>query len=210
MASTFNEGLTLWLPLTKHADETEGKMHCLHLLWVNRRNWDEMDWDEWFNVRLFWSLSCNRTVQSTTNLNSHFGHKIIKYTVYICAVLSVLKRERDLSRLLRLTDRVESPVPCFVWLLTSKISFLFFTWMFVLCYHRDLQEGTQSLSNGTQHSIDRGTRETAGERQKRMRVERDRWMEEAEREDCEGGTDGGKKVTAAKKETEDREKREMS
>lgn len=41
-----------------------------------------------------------------------------------------------------------------------------------------------------------------------MRAERDRWMEEAEREDCERGTDGEKKVTAAKKETEGREKRE--
>lgn len=26
-----------------------------------------------------------------------------------------------------------------------------------------------------------------------MRAEKDRWMEEAEREDCEGGTDGGEK-----------------
>lgn len=45
----------------------------------------------------------------------------------------------------------------------------------------------------TQHSIDQGTRKTAGEGQKRMRAERDRWMEEAKREDCEGGTDGAQK-----------------
>lgn len=32
MASTANEGSTLWHPLTKHADEIEGKMHRLHLL----------------------------------------------------------------------------------------------------------------------------------------------------------------------------------
>lgn len=32
MALTANEGSTLWLPLTKHTDEIEGKMHCLHLL----------------------------------------------------------------------------------------------------------------------------------------------------------------------------------
>lgn len=38
-----------------------------------------------------------------------------------------------------------------------------------------------------------GTREAAGARQRRMRAERDRWMEEAEREDCEGGTDGGER-----------------
>lgn len=41
--------------------------------------------------------------------------------------------------------------------------------------------------------LTRGTRETAGGGQKRMRADRDRWMEEAEREDCEGGTDGGEK-----------------
>lgn len=43
-----------------------------------------------------------------------------------------------------------------------------------------------------------GTRETAGEGQRRMRVERDRWMEEAEREDCEGGTDGGERGDSSK------------
>lgn len=32
MASTANEGPTLWLPLTKHTDEIEGKMHRHHLL----------------------------------------------------------------------------------------------------------------------------------------------------------------------------------
>lgn len=31
-----------------------------------------------------------------------------------------------------------------------------------------------------------------------MSAERDRWMDEAERVDCEGGTDGHQKVTAAK------------
>lgn len=65
--------------------------------------------------------------------------------------------------------------------------------MLGLCFCRHLQEGTRSSRNGTQHSIDRGTRETAGEGQGRMRAERDRWMEEAEREDCEGRTDGGER-----------------
>lgn len=66
-------------------------------------------------------------------------------------------------------------------------------WMIVLCFCCEWQEGTQSLPKWTQHFIDRGTRETVGGWQKRTRGERDRWMEEAEREDCEGGTDGGEK-----------------
>lgn len=59
----------------------------------------------------------------------------------------------------------------------------------------------------TQHSIDQGAAETAGGEQKRMRAVRDRWMEEAEREDCEGGTDGAQKGDTSEEETVDREKR---
>lgn len=35
MASTANKGPALWFLLTKHPDEIQVKMHCLHLLWVN-------------------------------------------------------------------------------------------------------------------------------------------------------------------------------
>lgn len=56
---------------------------------------------------------------------------------------------------------------------------------------------------GTQHSIEPhqgwGDQRNSREGEKRLSAERDRWMEEAEREDCEGGTDGDKKVTAVKK-----------
>lgn len=72
--------------------------------------------------------------------------------------------------------------------------------MLVLCFRSELQEGAQSLPKWTQHSIDQGTSETAGKGQKRMRAERDRWMEEAEREDCEGGTDGGEKGDSSEEE----------
>lgn len=79
-----------------------------------------------------------------------------------------------------------------LWLLTSQIPSLC-PWMIVLCFCCEWQEGTQFLPKWTQHFIDQGTRETVGGGQKRMRGERDRWMEEAEREDCEGGTDGVEK-----------------
>lgn len=175
------------------------KLHCLHLLWVNSQNWAGMDWDEWY--KLFWSFSCKPSSSVKYHRITFDESKqlfwawkdqiyILHMSRFLCPVCGGI---RDLSRLLRLTGR--RAVSCFEFLNEpwdcSQVKIPSLCVAECLCCV--LQEGAQSLPKWTQHSIDRGTRGTAGEGHKRMRAERDRWMEEAEREDCEGGTDGAQK-----------------
>lgn len=64
----------------------------------------------------------------------------------------------------------------------------------VCCVFIGLYKKEPSLCpSGHNTPLTRGPENQQGEGHKRMRAERDRWMEEAEREDCEGGTDGAQK-----------------
>lgn len=134
-------------------------------------------------------------------MNSYSGHLIIKCTFTICAILCVVEKKRAFKTFE--ANWVENCIFCFKKKPCdcSRVKDLPVSrWMFGLCFHSNLQERTLSLLNGTQHSINQGTRETAGGGQRRMRVERDRWMEEAERKNCEGWTDGGERGDSSEEE----------
>lgn len=94
-------------------------MHRLYLLSVNSWNWDEMNQNEWFNIKLFWSffhkLSCSLEYQQGFPLEKpkllFWTWKDKKYCLCICAIHCCRVKEA-FSRLFGLT-RLRAP-SCFV------------------------------------------------------------------------------------------------